>query len=199
METATLTQFFIQMSAGNERGAQGLWEHYFPRLVGIANRVYSGRTDRKIEAEDAALSAFASFCVHARDGRFGVDIDRDNLWRLLKTFTVRKVARQLERDNAAKRGKGRVVTETDFREDDVAERSIDKVFADLPTQDFDMLCAELLAKLPDDELREITLAKLMGYTNAEIASRLQCHERRIERKLVLIRAAFREVMEIEVT
>jgi DNA-directed RNA polymerase specialized sigma24 family protein len=46
----------------------------------------------------------------------------------------------------------------------------------------------LLDRLGDDELRQIALWRLMGYSNREIADMKGCSERTIERKLELIRA-----------
>ena len=45
----------------------------------------------------------------------------------------------------------------------------------------------LLDLLPDEELRQVALWKLEGYTNAEIASEIGRHERSVERKLQIIR------------
>ena len=42
----------------------------------------------------------------------------------------------------------------------------------------------------EPEVREIAVCRLMGYRNREIAERLKCTERKIERKLQLIRLAW---------
>ena len=57
-------------------------------------------------------------------------------------------------------------------------------FATQVAEQFD----RLLAALPSDELREIARLRLEEHTNAEIAGRLGCTERTVERKLVLIRS-----------
>ena len=49
---------------------------------------------------------------------------------------------------------------------------------------------ELLEKLDDDLLRGIAIGKLEGYQNRELAARLGTSQRRIERKLQLIRQAW---------
>jgi DNA-directed RNA polymerase specialized sigma24 family protein len=48
-------------------------------------------------------------------------------------------------------------------------------------------CRTLLDALDDDQLRHIALLKLEGYTNQEIAVKLDCVERTVERKLERIR------------
>jgi DNA-directed RNA polymerase specialized sigma24 family protein len=45
----------------------------------------------------------------------------------------------------------------------------------------------LLADLGDEELRQIALAKMEGYTNQEIAARMDLTLRTVERRLALIR------------
>jgi DNA-directed RNA polymerase specialized sigma24 family protein len=51
-------------------------------------------------------------------------------------------------------------------------------------------CQRLLNLLPDESLREVAKAKLEGFTNEEIADRLQCAPRTVERKLTKIREAW---------
>jgi ECF sigma factor len=62
--------------------------------------------------EDAALSAFDSFCASVAAGRFPQLADRDDLWRLLVVITRRKVLDQAQRRMRQKRGNGRVVSES---------------------------------------------------------------------------------------
>ena len=48
-------------------------------------------------------------------------------------------------------------------------------------------CGEMIAILKDETLEQIVLLKLEGYTNEEIAERLGCVTRTVERKLERIR------------
>jgi DNA-directed RNA polymerase specialized sigma24 family protein len=48
-------------------------------------------------------------------------------------------------------------------------------------------CEILLQRLGDDTLREVAVLKLEGYRNQEMAGRMGCSLRSIERKLELIR------------
>jgi DNA-directed RNA polymerase specialized sigma24 family protein len=56
----------------------------------------------------------------------------------------------------------------------------------LPPADFDCHCEELLNRL-EPQLREIAVLRMLGYRNREIATMLDCTERKVERKLNLIR------------
>jgi DNA-directed RNA polymerase specialized sigma24 family protein len=51
-------------------------------------------------------------------------------------------------------------------------------------------CGRLLDGLPDESLRTVALMKMEGYTNDEIADRLDCGPRTVTRKLNIIRTAW---------
>ena len=53
-------------------------------------------------------------------------------------------------------------------------------------------CRRLLEVLGDAGLRAVALWKMEGYTNAEIADKLGCTRRTVERKLRVIRAIWAE-------
>ena len=65
------------------------------------------------------------------------------------------------------------------------------VIGNEPTPQFCLMITEqfdaLLELLDDPELRELALGKMEGYTNQEMAERLNCSLRTIERRLRLIR------------
>jgi DNA-directed RNA polymerase specialized sigma24 family protein len=56
----------------------------------------------------------------------------------------------------------------------------------MPPAEFDLHCEELMLML-DERLRVYAMLRVMGYTNREIAAQLDCTERKVERKLHLIR------------
>src|SRR5690349_7255329 len=108
--TGSVTLFFGQLRAGDPAAAEALWERFFPRLVGLARRTLAGRPQRAADADDAAQSAFASFCMRVRAGEYAV-ADRADLWHLLAAITANKARGQARREAAEKRGGGRVAGE----------------------------------------------------------------------------------------
>ena len=80
----------------------------------------------------------------------------------------------------------------------VYRENLDDIIGTEPSPDFAVLVAEqfqaLLGVLPDDELRLVARLRLEEQTNAEIAARLQCSERTVERKLALIRGFWEEAL-----
>ncbi len=185
---ASVTIAFLQMRAGEESGARRLWEHFFPRLVGLARTTLANRPQRVADAEDAALSAFMSFCQQANDGAVEGELHRENLWNLLGVFTVRKATKQLRRERAAKRGGGQVLGEAAFAlsEGEFGGNRLDELAAHIPAVEFDLHCEELLNGL-EPELREVVVLKLFGHSTDEISTLLEWTIRKVQRKLELVR------------
>src|SRR3954454_10651445 len=66
----SVTRWLGDLKAGDPAAAQKLWERYFTSLVRLAQAKL--RSSRRVaeDEEDAALSAFGSFCASAAEGRF---------------------------------------------------------------------------------------------------------------------------------
>jgi len=199
-EDGSVTCWIDQLRAGDQAAAQRLWERYFQRLVGLARVKLPPklRAGGDSDEEDAALSAFQSFCQGAAQGRFPRLDDRHDLWRVLVTITARKAADQIERARTLKRGGGRVLDEAAL-DGPVPEHrggGLDQLPGPDPTPEFAAMVAEqyqhLLDLLGDETLRSIAVSKLEGYTNHEIAQTLRCSERTVAYKLELIRLSWEE-------
>jgi DNA-directed RNA polymerase specialized sigma24 family protein len=193
----SVTRWIGDLQAGGDSAAQQLWERYFQRLVHLARaRLRAERRAGAVEdEEDAALSAFDSFCRGAAAGRFPKLADRDGLWRLLVVITLRKVMAQVGRQAARKRGGGRLVGESAVIGGDAAEgRGLDRIADDEPSPEMTALVVDEYRRLRDglasDALRQMLDLRLQGYTREEIAERLDCTERTVRRKLDLIREAW---------
>jgi DNA-directed RNA polymerase specialized sigma24 family protein len=190
---SSVTYWLGALKAGDAAAAQRLWERYFDELVRLA-RAKLGATPRgEADEEDIALSAFHSFCQGAARGRFPRLDDRDNLWRLLVTITARKALDQLKRQGRKKRGGGRapVGSAPAGGDPDADEAGLEQVVGREPTPAFAALVADesrrLLAALGDETLRRVALLRMEGYSDAEIAARVDCGLRTVGRKLALIR------------
>ena len=193
----SVSRWLGNLQAGDQEAAQPLWDRYFDRLVRLASvKLRAGRTSSaEADEEDAALSAFDSFCAGAARGRFPNLSDRDDLWRLLVVITARKVQAQTRRVRRHKRGSGRVQSMTDLRgfgpASDPDRADLDLIIGAEPTPEFAAEVAEefgnLLGALGDESLRLVALGRLEGYTNDEIAARLGCARRTVARRLDLIR------------
>src|SRR3954454_15671845 len=194
-DQGSVTLWLGALRAGDLDAAQPLWERYFAQLVRLARaRLRAApRPGADADEEDAALSAFDSFCDGAARGRFPHLADRDELWRLLVVLTARKVGAQAQRQRRQKRGGGRVLREVDIlgADPDGGDAGLEQVVGAEPTPEFAAMIAEecrrLLDSLGDEDLRRIAVWKMEGYTNEEIRQRLGCSLRTVTLKLALIR------------
>lgn len=197
-EGGSITRWLGDLKEGRQAAAQPLWERYFARLVVVARGKLRRmrRTTADEDEEDAALSAFNSFCAGAAQGRFPKLADRDDLWRLLVVITARKAIAQAQRQGRKKRGSGRVVDEAtlfggDFDGSEGSLAGLERIAASGPTPEFAAMMAEecqrLLDALNDDDLRRVAISRMEGYNNDEIADQLGCARRTVARRLDLIR------------
>lgn len=172
-----------------DEASEVLWTRFFPRLVALARHRLKDRQDAAFDEEDVALNAFASFCRGVAEGRFDKLENRDDIWQVLLMIMTRKMIDERRRANRAKRGGARTVS-LDSGDADGANE-MDQLFSDEPTPELATIMAEqfrgLLDHLQDQDLKEIALAKMEGYTDEEIAQRRGCARRTIVRKLRVIR------------
>jgi DNA-directed RNA polymerase specialized sigma24 family protein len=186
------------LQAGDDAAARLIWERYCARLVGLARTKLRGAARRVADEEDVALSVFDSFCRGLDEGRFPDLNGRDDLWRLLVVLTARKALRLMQHERRHKRGGGHVVAEVDLSPGGPGEgAALDRVLGREPSPEFAAQvaeeCGRLFELLDDDELRNIAHWKMEGYTNAEIAGKLDCLERTVKRKLRVIRGLWQDI------
>lgn len=178
-DMGSVTGIYQNFRLGDPAAYTQLWDHFRHRLLALANKALAGKTQQVSDAEDALQSAFISFWQRAERGDFGEEMDRQDLWNLLGVITVRKALKHQRSRRAQKRGGG--VASADVPVDSLAAR-------DSPS-DFVLTCEELLERL-DPDLRVFAVLRLMGAKNREVAEQLGCTERKVERKLNLIRATW---------
>jgi RNA polymerase sigma factor (sigma-70 family) len=189
----SVTHWFERIRDGDSAAAQAIWEHYFPELARHARKKLRGTPCRMADEEDVAASVLESVFRAAQKGRFPDLADRHGLWRLLLRMTARKVVDLKRLETRKRRGDGRVKGESAWA--GVGSRSepagLTEVIGEVPTPELAAMMAEecrrLLERLADPDLQALALAKMEGYTNKEIAQRLECSVRSVERRLHLIR------------
>src|SRR3954449_2996353 len=152
-DQGSVTLWLVALKAGDLAVAQPLWERYFAQLVRLARARLRAmpRAGADADEEDAALSAFDSFCDGAARGRFPRLADRDELWRLLVVLTARKVGAQAQRERRQKRGGGRVLREADLlgAGPDGRDAGLEQVVGAEPTPEFAAMVAEEYRRLLD--------------------------------------------------
>jgi ECF sigma factor len=196
----SISRWLGGVKEGDEAAARALWERYFARMVRLARgKLQAARRSNAADEEDAALSAFDSFCAGAARGLFPDLTDRDGLWRLLVVITSRKVQAQGRLLHRLKRGSGLVQNTSELPgAGDVDEvDALARIVGTEPTPESAAIVAEeyerLLDALGDETLRSVAIWRMEGYTSDEISARLGCARRTVARQLALIRTIWRDV------
>jgi RNA polymerase sigma factor (sigma-70 family) len=189
-DSHSVTRWIERLKGNDPRAASALWERFVGRMLAVARQRLGDAPRRVADEEDVVLAAFERFHHGVRQGRFPRLNDRDDLWAILFTLTTRHAARQLRDQQRDKRGGG------DVRGDSALATAAGELVDDAPTPAEALLLQESMARLldalGDDALRRIALARMEGYSNAEIARQLGRSEVTVERRLRLIRAIWQD-------
>lgn len=186
----SLSLLYFRLLNGDQTSTQELWERFFPRLLGLAKTVL-GNHKISEDAEDAVQVAFFQFLQCVDNGRYDEILRRDDMWRILARFTVMRARKMLRREQALKRGGGKVFRESELADSKAGAVHLDTLVSTVPTAECDMIFEELLHLL-DEELREIAMLRLAGYTNSQIKDFQGCSLRSVERRVQLIRCLWEE-------
>ncbi len=171
---------------GDEQAANELFHRYAGRLLALAQSRLSAQLAQRVNAEDVVQSAYRSFFVNARAGRYVFERNGD-LWRLLVAITLHKVRGQIEHHKAGKR---------DFRLEqangvagDWLGLSVDVLAQDPSPAEAAALADELAEVMRGLEpaQRKMFELRLQGYSLEEIASDCACSIRTVKRGLSAIR------------
>lgn len=190
-DPGSITRWISALREGDSSAASDLWRRYYERLVVLARQKLNEDARRMADEEDVVVDAFDSFCRGIQLGRFPVLNDRDDLWQVLVMLTARKAINQRKHAQRQKRGDGHVRGDSAFLSPENEQDGINQVVGSEPTPEFAGQVKEefqrLLDALGDESLRQVAIAKMEGYENAEIAQQLGVQPRTIQRKLNVIR------------
>ncbi len=179
-----------KLREGDEDAARLLWDRFFAQLMTLTRARLQPSSRAMSDEEDIVVSAMKSFCIGLRDGRFPELSNRESLWRLLLTITLRKIADKQNYDKRSKRDIAKSLS--NGSEGIEQEGEINAFISREPNPEIAAECAEqigrLLESLEHDDLKKVALMKMEGYTNGEIAQDVRCSLTSIERKLRTIRS-----------
>jgi len=170
--------------------AQLIWVRYFPDLLELARKKINRRIRPREDEEDVLQSMYKSFCLRQQRGEYDL-AGRDAIWALLVTITLNKV-RNVARDQTRKK-RDPACEQAMPRDDEMESQrwALEQMEAAGPSPAEAAVLNEALEHrldaLADPDLRKVALWRLEGYTNREIADKLGCVERNVERKVKRIK------------
>jgi RNA polymerase sigma factor (sigma-70 family) len=179
----TSAELLAGCQTGDQAAAEAVFGRYMQRLTLLARTRLSSRLASRTDPEDVVMSAWRSFFVGARDGRYSLRRSGD-LWRLLVSITLHKLYHQARRHLADKRSPS---VERPWQ--DVAERQPVDYREPLPEEAI-ALSDELeaiLAKL-DPLPRRVLELRLQGASLEEISVDTGRSERTVRRTIATIRS-----------
>ncbi len=176
----SVTIWIDAVRRGDSVAAEALWSRYFEQLLRQARRRMTSLPTAVYDEEDAAISTFRVLCDKLREGAYPDLADRDELWHLLLTMLARKINRRVAYEGAGKRGQPASLNPSE-------DQSLDPIDWRTLTDQSSQDCRELLEKLADERLEQVAMWKLEGYSNAEIAVKLNRTRRTVQRMVDLIK------------
>ncbi len=191
-----ITVWMDQLRNADDLAANKLWSHFVCRLHELAREKLRPKTRRVYDEEDAAQSALHSVFAGLLEGRFPDLRDRNSLWSLMLVITSRKISNRHRYDQQQRRDVRRTLTKSMLKNTSDSSIAGDDLVANEPTpefaEEFTEVCGQLYDCLEDASLKEIALMRIEGYLDGEIADRLNCSRRTVQRRLEIIRRQWKE-------
>src|SRR5262245_50635962 len=94
---------------GEDAAAREVFQRFARRLIALARRKFDHQLAHRVDPEDVVQSAFKSFFLRHREGKFQFG-DWNGLWSLLTLITIRKCVDRVEYHRAERRDVGREVS-----------------------------------------------------------------------------------------
>ena len=186
--SGSITRWIDLFREGDDEAAKVLWDRYFSSLIALAHSKLGGLAGSTLDAEDIALSAFHTLYRSASADRLPDLSDRDDLWRSMLLITSGKVVDAKRREFSMKRG--------GIQSSKAHVELLDLVQSDAPDPEVAAMLSEefnrLLESLGEQELKDIAVFKLEGFTNQDIAAKVGCSERTVKRRIAVIRRIWEE-------
>lgn len=173
----TSARLFASFVADEPDAAAQLFHRYLRRLCRLAQTRLSPRLAQRIDAEDIVMSAYRSFFISAKAGRFWIRESGD-LWALLTKITLRKLYRSAAHHLAEMRCIHREIPLPS------ADEPAAWILCEQPRIEDAVALADevesVLRSLPEQQRRVLEL-RLQGELLADIAEEIGISERTVRR------------------
>lgn len=187
-----ITIWIDELRGMDDSAAEKLWRHFMSSLLLAAKARLCAQSRRVYDEEDAVQSAFHSVCAGIREGKFPDLHDRNSLWGLLLRVTSLKVAQRHRFDRRQRRDHRRTLTDSIFANSPEAVGAIATCAQSRePSAEFVTQLVEvseiLFERLADPDLRQVAQLRMDGYTDTEIAQKMLCSRRTVQRRIEVIK------------
>jgi RNA polymerase sigma factor (sigma-70 family) len=179
----SITRLIPNLVGRDEVAIGELWHRYVGRMEGVARPVMVGLAPGAGDEQDVAQSAFHAFCEATASGQAPHLESRNELWRLLSTIVRHKAVNRVRREMRTRRGGGALAQVEVLQ--DVADRQPSPSQVAQLQEAVDNLFVALDAS-GDPKLKSIAVMRLEGAATEEIADRLGCTVRTVQRKLHIL-------------
>jgi RNA polymerase sigma-70 factor (ECF subfamily) len=177
--------------SGDQAAADELFHRYVTNLVALARTRLSAKMAARIDAEDVVQSAYRTFFVNAREGRYELSRGGD-LWRLLVATTMHKLRDQVKHHRAQKRS---IDSEKSFGSEDSLFGIQPEALAGTPSPIEALTLVdeiqEVMGRL-DPLPRRVLELRLDGHNLDEIAAAIDRCPQTVRRTLERIKQNLRE-------
>ena len=184
-EESSVTGWLSLVKQGDQDGMEKIYQRYFPQLVRLVGTKMWGNAQRVADGEDMALSAMDSFFRGAADGKFLDLADREELWNLLRTITFRKVCDWLQYLNRDRR----IPPDRIQSPEELHQVTDPQLTPEMEVEIIDEV--ERLFRLLDEDHRAAVRLRMEGYTDQQIADRLDVSLRTVQRMLNFVRKVWK--------
>ena len=183
MDGGSITRLIPDVCGRDEAAIEQLWRRYVARMEALARPLVAPLASGAGDEQDVAQSAFFAFCEAAAKGNVSPLADRNELWRLLATIARNKATDRVRRELRQRRGGGKATVEQRVEQMEDGRRS------HVETLEIQEAFDAMLRSIDDSgdpRLRSVALMRLAGDTTPEIAERLNCTTRTVQRKLHIL-------------
>ena len=194
--TGSITCWINLFQQGDGLAARELWEVYAEQLTSFARQQLAGVSQPEYDESDAVASAFFSAFTSLQNKESPNSMNRNEFGSYVATITARKICRQIARNKTQKRNPIRFKDSKGISSETAIESENSKDQAPDVVAEFADQFRYLMEMLPRDDMRTIVGLKLEGYTNREIASKLERGLSSIERKLKSIREVWESSFQV---
>jgi RNA polymerase sigma factor (sigma-70 family) len=188
-----VTLWINELRNADEIAAAKIWGHFVDRVREIARKRLNLDSRRVYDEEDVAQSAFNSIFAGVAAGRYPDLRDRICFWQLIMLITSRKISFRHRYDRRKCRDVKRSLSEYfDCNSNDTLPgMMVDNAVSREPSAEFAAEFVEvfesLFNDLNDPALESVVALRMEGFTDSEIAARLKCSRRTVQRRLEIIR------------